>query len=115
LFALVESSGISSPEDQYAVTILHIKLPGKRKIQDMDVDSTLSRKVLSVDVPCFFNWLICFPSTASSEKALGSDHVYPQGHSKGSASTSCLFLNFQYVNFQLFFWTFPDINLGLFQ
>jgi len=39
-----ESSGISSPEDQYAVTILHIKLPGKRKIQDMDVDSTLSRK-----------------------------------------------------------------------
>jgi hypothetical protein len=45
--SFVDPSGPSTPEDRYAVD-LRIKLPGKRKIKDMDVNDTLSQKVSSV-------------------------------------------------------------------
>lgn len=43
----VDTSGPSTPEDCYTVSV-HIKLPGKRKIQDMDFEDTLSHKVFIV-------------------------------------------------------------------
>lgn len=42
-----DTSSPSTPEDHYTVSV-RIKLPGKRKIQDMEVEDTLSHKALSV-------------------------------------------------------------------